>query len=192
MPESRELTPEYWNGHTLDDGCRPSRYKLRGHLSLARFEERDTAAKILQTLLDSGGGTVVRKFQPGSVFDGEKDFPYGTVIRYRQESLGFMQYPSTFQADDFWGVTVPSSRKNEGILLISWLSSAVEDRIYRTRLQFHQKFPRVPIIPVGTVEHIDDALIRTPSLEVRKIGHGVRKPERQTSRLRRLIPGFNT
>lgn len=189
------LTPEFWDGHSLNDTCewaavkKPSITTLQAVKEMPElFRTEDTARKILSAYLRLAEKNPIRTFSSDD-FNGTS-FPEGTIVRYEMDLL---KEEGNKDANCihglYWGVIIQSTDdKGWTELVIMRFSNGLIDR----------SEPRPGSgIKDDIVKHIDkvehcrqlagygfnqaQSLERTNWLQLMAIGKGIRRPVREKS-----------
>jgi hypothetical protein len=188
--KEEQLSPEFWNGHSLSDDClwaERERPTDRSPLNFLKeggsyFKTESTARSILEGYLTLPDHTPIRTFTDGAMFDGTL-YPEGTIIRYRDERLytlggsGKSFYLDTVR----WGVTIRPGNE-EDLVLVTWMEGFIEDL---RKPQPGGSHRIGPILKTGEVEHertlaghgfsSGDRLSKISMVELMKAGIGIVK-----------------
>lgn len=163
-PTEMQRSPEYWQGHSAQDGC-----SLDADFSDVTLEERrtvsevvDKEAKRLQPFYDNvssqarevfsvfmakGASVPLAEFKPGSVFVPQ-DYNSGTVIKYSNESMwwGAGGEPHHDGSDTYYVIHESQYGKETARMLIAF--SLLDNGQVSSGFPFEEKE-----VSVGNVEH---------------------------------------
>ncbi len=124
IPPEVYLSPEHWDGHSLDDDCAwqtpqrlPSRSFLKGMQEFRKeLQAEDAAGGILRDYLALPDQILIRTFSQGDVFDATQ-YPEGTIVRFRREILWGVEKP-LYVDSVYWGVVLRVGDADQASLIV--------------------------------------------------------------------------
>lgn len=193
------LSPEYWDGHSLDDDCELNTGKqdsiiLRGDLKRNYF-----ASDTLTEFFSAPDRSPIRRFTNGELFEA-REYPEGTILKINREKLYETQGDEHYNRKDFWGVTNSYLFKgNKRYEVRAFIPRLYPSLLPEEQLNYYHTFHFDPDMRVGGVEHTRnigltsaDILTRVNSLEIYHMGSGVKEKAAKRSFIPRVVFRPNT
>lgn len=202
IPPEVFLSPEFWDGHSLDDDCpwrNPHAEKPMPFLAALREIRDESKAEamagiILRDYLALPDQTPVRTFTDGATFDASL-YPEGTIVRVREEMVWADKTPH-YVGYLSWGVVLRMPGKDEPYLFTQSQSFIAKngkpsrghwrkrEHALETRKVTHERLTAVPRLPAL------ELIKRVNMVQLMKQGVGVPRKAQEERRIwigRRLL-----
>jgi len=189
--ESYQL-PEYWEGHSKDDGCQWRESSGGEWASFCQEMRADSyGRKTLKEFLGLVDKEPIRMLGKGELFDASQ-FSEGTIIKYEQEVFYLdddkrRKFPS-YSCREFWGVVCGYENKGQRKQIVMRYSTSPYMSTARSIFRGMQTNSSMR---VGRVSHeriknrngVFESVARVNRLELFKFGSGVREKAKKGIRL---------
>lgn len=192
----RALSSDYWDPHSLDDGCPWKRLEHKVDKEISKIRKELDAANKFATLTitefrHSYTKTVAKRFVWGEQFNGF-NYPVGTVVRFEEERLAKEKLYGRWSQPEYFSIRYlavlyhTDLPGDEARALMFTSESFVREQ----RRLFFYTHPAV--LTIGTVNHNRtlrsywndydrEGLERVKWLEVLQLGKGVPEEEMQAT-----------
>lgn len=183
------LASDYWEGHGLQDSCRPKEDRIVRDFDVRLIGKTNRLGeRILKEFLTSSNERLpIRTFLEGELFE-TSEYSAGTVVRFNREHMTVENGEPWYMNKDLWGVILQSEKDEKKRVLVAYHPMRSDEGM-ASKPYFHPGLDYGREIKIARVDHVRyvtskntvNSLSRTNFLQVFESGQIVRQEKKRRS-----------